>query len=70
MFCSEWPTSPHRSIDTNEVIFGTVAIVSCEDGFMFNNDRRVRVTAECVADDTLTPVAFWNISSAQLLCQR
>jgi uncharacterized protein YdeI (BOF family) len=66
MYCPEWMLSAHSSIDTSVVIFGTLATVSCDDGYMFP-DGSNRVTVECTTDNQLYSTAVWNVTD--LICQ-
>jgi hypothetical protein len=66
MFCPLWTLSAHSSISTYDVIFGTVADVRCDDGFMFPHGKLVQ-SIECISDEEVNPEAIWNVSS--LTCQ-
>jgi hypothetical protein len=66
MFCPQWTLSQHISISTYDVIFGTVAQIYCDDGFMFPLGKLVE-SIECISDEAVNPEAIWNVSS--LTCQ-
>lgn len=66
-FCPPWTLSDHSSIDTDSVIFGTVAKVSCDVGFELSNDKLVDAV-ECVSSEGEYPEALWNFTDIR--CQR
>lgn len=67
IYCPKWNLSPYSSISSGVFVYGTVATVSCDDGFVFP-DGNVVETIECVEVDVDSPEAAWNVTS--LTCQR
>ena len=70
LFCPRWQLSAHSSINTSNIIFGTVAMVTCDEGFIIQDDHYDAVQAEikCVSDGKQYPTAVW--SSDTLTCGR
>lgn len=65
--CRPWIVAAHARISTAATSCGTVATVSCDDGFVFP-DGRVSVAIECtVATGDVTEVV-WNVT--EFKCQR
>jgi hypothetical protein len=64
MFCPKWTLSEHSSISTDDVIYGTLATVSCDEGFMFVEGGLVE-TIECSTDHGELPEALWNVDELQ-----
>lgn len=67
IFCPVWELSPHSSINTDVLIYGTEAEVSCDDGFMFASGNGVEMI-KCVMLSDESSEAAWNV--AGLDCQR
>ena len=68
LFCPRWPlSSANYSVDTDQVIFGTAAVVSCHSGFIFP-DETFNVSVKCITVEDPLLRAVWNRTMP--VCQR
>lgn len=67
IFCPIWKLSPHSSINTDKLVFGTVAQISCDEGFVFTSGNLVEVI-KCITLSDNSQEAVWNVT--ELSCRR
>jgi hypothetical protein len=62
MFCPRWTVSSYCSINTDSVVYGTVAVLTCDDGYMFpNGDFTARIRCDTADDDNFA--VSWNATA-------
>lgn len=67
-YCPPLAVGANTRISTDDVICGTVAFVSCDDGFAFL-DGNVSVAVECIMTFGDVMEAVWNVTELDS-CQR
>jgi len=68
MVCPSWSAeATHSGIDSFISVYGTVATVLCDDGFVFD-DGSVSKAVKCIVDGSNTSRAVWNLTD--MSCRR